>query len=161
MEQFHGVMAQLVAPAFWLGALVGAFSTLAKNLLISLFSRIAENLPSLFDRTSSVRGDWDTKFARLGPDLSESEHASVYQFRHWVWGTVLYKRRLYKFRGTFRERVLVATYEPQNERRALDRGAFTLHLLMSGDEMKGCYAWTDATSSAPTANKYEWQRVKK
>lgn len=89
------------------------------------------------------------------------ELAEVRQVLSWVWGTIYYpaKGRIYKFRGSLRTNVLVATYELRGKASiTVDRGAFTLALTPGGDKMEGTYAWMEADLYPPQGGSYKWER---
>lgn len=107
----------------------------------------------------SVRGNWNTKF--WDDSTIETEKANVNQVLHWVWGTIRYehKEKEYAFKGTMRDHILVATYEPRKEPSMLDRGAFTLGLNRKGDCLEGTYSWTDDKAYNPKGGRYEWHKI--
>lgn len=128
-------------------------------LLRSLLSQLVGIATRAF--TSSIRGTWRTTFIKQGEKVTE--RAWVYQFLHWVWGTIYFdaKDRNYKFKGTIRSDILVATYEiAKRGRSRVDRGAFTLALNLSEKppELKGKYCWTDDDSRIPEGDEYTWTK---
>jgi hypothetical protein len=89
------------------------------------------------------------------------ELAEVRQVLSWVWGVIYYpaKGRVYKFRGSLRSNVLVATYELRGKASiTVDRGAFTLALTPGGDKMEGTYAWMEGDLYPPQGGSYKWER---
>lgn len=111
----------------------------------------------------NISNGWRTTFWKGEDTFNES--ATVYQFLHWVWGTITYtkrgeiKPRIYNFSGTIREKILVATYEVTG-RSVFDRGAFTLALDSSGRNLEGMYCWTDDDKkSEPQSDRYVWEKI--
>jgi hypothetical protein len=109
----------------------------------------------------SMEGIWDTKFWKGKETFEES--ATVHQILHWVWGEIEYCKnnriKIYNFRGTVYNNVLIATYELKGKASTtVDRGAFTLALAPSSDKMEGTYAWMDADFHIPQGGKYMWKK---
>lgn len=140
------------------GVASGIVATLVVVLSRALLGQLVSAIAGLFTR--SVKGTWKTRFQKGGETFQE--HAEVHQVMHWVWGKIVYpaKRRTYRFRGSLRKNVLVATYEVQAARSTIDRGAFTLALNATGNvrQMKGKYSWTDDDSGTPEADDYDWTK---
>ena len=141
---------------------LGVASGIAAPALIYVFRRLLVQLLSLATGVFSrrVRGTWSTQFWK--GNNSFDELADVYQLFHWVWGTIHYpnKGRRYRYRGTLRSNILVATYETEGTGSAIDRGAFTLSLNPLGKvtDMKGMYSWTDDDTQQPEGDRYEWTK---
>ncbi len=142
-----------------------AISTIVASILWfirELIWRLISAINSFFI-PRNVRGNWKTKFYK-GEKVFK-EKAIVYQFLHRVWGKIIYHKegeeedRIYKFSGTLRENILVATYEAKVRTR-LDRGAFTLALNKSGNELDGKYCWTEDDQKEPEVqgDRYWWKR---
>ena len=108
----------------------------------------------------------DRKQGCCGSRQGKVEVFKVQQFRHWVWGTVIYpekESRKYRFNGTIKAGVLVATYEVDGVERntsIIDRGAFTLFLRQMGkvDKMEGRYSWTDDKAQKVISGGYVWRK---
>jgi hypothetical protein len=147
-----------IIQTLWLGVISSVLATLFVVFLRRLPGQLISMIGGLVAR--SVEGTWNTKFKK-GKDTFK-ELAKVHQVLHGVWGTIEYpnKKRIYKFRGTVRENVLIATYEVTERRSTIDRGAFTLAVNSTGEvrKMIGLYSWTDDDSSIPEGDKYEWDK---
>lgn len=145
--------------SFWIGVTSGIVTTIILYIFRQLFGQLISGLAGVFVR--SIKGTWIPSFKK-GGDF-HNEQAEVYQIGPWVWGKIRYstedKNREYKFKGTLRSEVLVATYEIENPI-SIDRGAFTLHLNNDGDVMTGKYSWTDSKTTLPAADEYIWRKVK-
>jgi hypothetical protein len=159
MQQY---LIQYAAPSFWIGAIAGVVASAIVQrfgaVLATMMSVVVENVST----SPSVRGKWRTTFQKEGGSFHED--ARVFQLFQWVWGDIDYydKDLKYHFRGTVRQRILVATYEVKGRgATVLDRGAFTLQLDFEGDKLSGRYSWTDSESNAPAADRYEWAKKKK
>jgi hypothetical protein len=123
-------------------------------------------------RGYNVSGQWLADYVKLGATVHET--AKLRQVFHRVWGTIENRSvcdsvaagdaptqtevRQYAIRGTLSANVLVATYELKQRGHKIDSGAFTLMLHTEG-EMRGCYAWLDATTGAPETGVYVWKRA--
>ena len=147
-----------ITQTLWLGVISSVLATLFVVFLRRLPGQLISMIGGLVAR--SVEGTWGTEFEE-GDDTFE-ELVKVHQVLHWVWGKIYYphKGRIYKFRGTLRESVLVATYEVTGRRSTIARGAFTLAVNPTGDvqQMEGTYACTDDKSSTPTGGTYMWYK---
>ena len=123
-------------------------------------------------RGYNVSGRWLTALIKRGATVHET--AKLRQVFHRVWGTIENRSvcdsvatgdeptqaevRQYAIRGTLSANVLVATYELSQRGHKIDSGAFTLMLHTEG-EMRGYYAWLDATTGAPETGPYVWKRA--
>lgn len=111
----------------------------------------------------NLSGKWKTKFYKGEEYFGET--VTVYQYLHWVWGKITYHKegeiesRIYNFSGTLQENIFVATYKAKVRTR-LDRGAFTLALNKSGNELEGKYSWTEDDQKEPEVqgDRYYWKR---
>lgn len=140
---------------------IGVFAGVIASIIFYFLRFTLGSLLTLFSGLSarSIRGKWATKFSRKKKTFVES--AKVSQFIHWIWGEINYPKcgRTYKFRGTVRSNVIVATYEYGGEDGAIDRGAFTLLVDNTGKKMNGKYSWTDDKTNKPEADNYEWTKI--
>lgn len=121
-------------------------------------------------RTDEINDEFIVEMEKDKPEIyrgkTYNEIATVYQFRHWVWGTIEYEKenkgkkikRTYKFSGTLCCNILTATYEVIKQHAAFDRGTFSLQLDNTGEYMKGAYSWTDDEKMVILGGRYEWQK---
>lgn len=143
---------------FWIGVSAGIVTSFILYLLRYVIGNILNLLAGLFSR--KIRGKWKTTFLKNGDSFEES--AEIKQLFHWIWGEIIYpnRSRKYKFKGTVRSNVVVATYEIKKDRNTIDRGAFTLLVNPVGkvSSMSGKYSWTDDNTQNPEANNYNWTK---
>jgi len=147
------LLAVLAAVVMWLlDPLLGSF---LRGFVGYLLSR---TVPGLLPR--SVRGHWTTTFLLDGKQVDECVLARQLVDRVWGRITLDAKKRKYRFQGSIRSDVLVATYELNDAKpQAMDRGSFTLKLNNDGDRMVGCFSWTCDKTGEVRSDKYEWKRV--
>lgn len=152
------VTSQIIFEGVALGTIVALIVWSIRKLIWQLVSLI-----NSFFIPRNLSGKWKTKFYKGEEDFDET--VTVYQYLHWVWGKITYHKegeiesRIYNFSGTLQENIFVATYEAKVRTR-LDRGAFTLALNKSGDELEGMYCWTEDDQKEPEVqgDKYCWKR---
>ena len=153
------VTSQIIFEGVALGIIVALILWGIRKLIWQLVSLI-----NSFFIPRNLKGKWNTRFYKGKKHFDET--ATVYQFLHWVWGKITYLKinqagkmesRIYNFSGTLRENIFVATYEAKVRKR-LDRGAFTLFLTPSGDELEGQYCWTEDEELEVQGDTYRWKR---
>jgi hypothetical protein len=106
----------------------------------------------------SIQGHWDAAYERDGQKMDERAHLK--QLLHVVWGEISNQgnHRRYRIRGTFRNRILAATYDLVGDKSAIDTGTFTVRLKDDGNSMVGTYSWLEGAHDLPQAGAYSWSR---
>ena len=113
---------------------------------------------------TSIQGTWDANFYRQDRNELEVVVVNVQQFLIWVWGTISHpeKNRKYTFHGTIGGRgILDATYEGEWDTSIVDRGKFTLFLLVQAGEvnrMEGQCSWTDGGNQEVSSGDCVWRK---
>jgi len=144
--------------SYFSGVLSGLTVVLLLYFLRNIILKLLSALAGIFTR--NISGNWHTQFWKGNETFEET--AVAHQLFHWVWGEITFvkegKPKKYIFKGSFREHILVATFEIVGSKSILDRGAFTLTLTHDAQKMIGRYSWTDAKDPEPQADRYEWTK---